>query len=385
MSSLETIGRDYDTSVDSVESPIEGTETLTANTWLAIALTLVVGVTTFHYATDASAVEFHNVYRRLYYVPIVIAAFSHGLRGGLGIAALCCVAYAPHAFFMEHGSPSPLIDKLLEMVLYLAIGGLTGWLVKRQMEVQQALEQSLEERDALEQSLVRAGKLSALGRLTSGLAHEIRNPLASIMGSAESLADEFDESHRKHRLAEVMITEIDRLNEVVSDFLSFARPTRPERQRIDPVAVAREVLELTRSRPQDVDAQIVFEPAEGAIEVTGDRGQISQVLLNLFLNAYDALEEADVEQPQITVRTRRSEVGGRTYACIGIRDNGPGIDPELREQVFDPYFTTRDEGTGLGLSISSRIVETHGGYIDLESRAGDGTTFWVCLPEEEER
>jgi signal transduction histidine kinase len=349
--------------------------------WLAVALLSVGAVTAFHYWTDSSAVEFHNVYRRLYYVPIVLAAFSHGVAGGLGVAALACVAYTPHAFLMAHGSPSPTIDKVLEMVLYLAIGGLTGWLVQRQVQIRRALERSLMERDELEQSLVRAGKLSALGRLTSGLAHEIRNPLASIMGSAESLAEEFDESHRKYRLSRVMLKEINRLNDVVSDFLSFARPTKPERRPIDPVDVAEEVVSLTSARARDVDVQVRIDAAPGQNTVQGDANQLSQVILNVLLNAYEALEASD-KLGRVTVTDAHRALGDRRYYCIGIRDNGPGIPTDQVDRIFDPYFTTRDDGTGLGLSISSRIVETHGGFMDVESHEQGGTTFWICLPEE---
>ncbi|MGM0557224.1 MAG: sensor histidine kinase [Myxococcota bacterium] len=349
--------------------------------WLAVALLGVIATSAFHYWTDSSAVEFHNVYRRLYYIPIVLAAFSHGVAGGLGVAALACLAYTPHAFFMTHGSPSPAIDKGLEMVLYMGIGGLTGWLVQRQVQIQHALERSLMERDELEESLVRAGKLSALGRLTSGLAHEIRNPLASIMGSAESLADEFDESHRKYRLSRVMLKEINRLNDVVSDFLSFARPNRPERRPVDPIQVAHEVVALTSARARDADVRVSVEPETGIREVEGDANQLSQVILNILLNAYEALETSQQPRRVTIVETRRT-LGDRRYYCLGIQDNGPGIPGEEVDRIFDPYFTTRDEGTGLGLSISSRIVETHGGFIDVETPDKGGTIFWICLPEE---
>ena len=351
-----------------------------ARAWLALSLVLVASVTSFHYWTDSSAVEFHNVYRRLYYVPIVIAAFSHGVSGGVGVAALACLAYTPHAFLMEHGSPSPAIDKVLEMVLYLAIGGLTGWLVQRQLEIRRALERSLHQRDALEESLVRAGKLSALGRLTSGLAHEIRNPLASIMGSAESLAAEFDESHRKYRLSQVMLNEINRLNDVVSDFLSFARPGTPERRPVDPFAVAEEVIELTSARARESDIEVEMDVHGGQIHVMADSNQLSQVVLNVLLNAYAALE--DTEPPRrVTIVSRDRSVGEREFCCLGIRDNGPGIPEPRRERIFDPYYTTRDDGTGLGLSISSRIVEGHGGFMEVDTELGEGTTLWICLPE----
>lgn len=366
--------------VDDVE-PDEGEGWSTA----VAATVLLVAITAFHYLTDPQLVEYHSVYRRLYYLPIVLFAFSYGMRGGLAAAVFACVAYFPHAFLLTHqGSPAGPSDKVLEMVLYLCIGGLTGWLVRRRRRVRGALRRSLAERDALEQKLVRAGKLSALGQLTGGLAHEIRNPLASILGSAESLAEEFDEDHPKHRLGQVMLEEIDRLNEVVEDFLAFARPGEPERVRADLREVAEEVRDLTarEAREREVAVEFQVEPGELVAEV--DRSQVSQVVLNLFLNAYQAFDrrEDPAGEPMVWVLAEERNISGTAYACLGIRDNAGGVDEEMREKIFDPYFTTRDEGTGLGLSISSRIVDAHGGFIDLEVDETAGrSTFWVCLPE----
>lgn len=349
-----------------------------------IALVLLLGVTAFHYLTDPQLVELHSVYRRLYYVPIVLFAFSYGWKGGVGAGLFACVAYFPHAFLMTHGSPAPPSDKILEMVLYLGIGGIAGWLVSRQRRVQRALEQSLRERDALEKSLVRAGKLSALGQLTSGLAHEIRNPLASIMGSAESLAEEFDEDHRKHRLGQVMLKEIDRLNSVVNDFLKFARPGEPQPGRADLLSVAEEVRELTEPQARKRDVRVEDEIVDQKLEVRADPGQVSQVVLNVFLNAYQAFDRSGsdgTEAPTVELHSKREPIGDREYVCLGVRDNAGGVPDDVRENMFDPYFTTREEGTGLGLSISSRIIDAYDGFIDVEVDDSAGqSTFWICLP-----
>ncbi|TDP63649.1 sensor histidine kinase [Bradymonas sediminis] len=350
---------------------------------LWIAAILIVGLTVVHYITDSHAVAFHNVYRRLYYIPIVLAAFSWGVKGGVGAAVISSVFYIPHAFFMTHADPSPAIDKVLEMVLYVGIGGLTGWLVSRQNEIRRALERSLAERDMLEESLVRAGKLSALGQLTSGLAHEIRNPLAAILGSAETLVAEFDPSHRKYRMGQLLLQEIDRLNRVVSDFLEFARPGEPQQMEVNPVALAKEVFELTAARARELDIAVDISHAEVPPRLLADPDQVRQVLLNFFLNAYQALEErasTDDFSPEIELLSEQRKVGARSYFCLGLRDNGPGVPGDIREKIFDPYFTTRLEGSGLGLSVSARIAETHGGFVDVTD-ASPGAIFWLCLPE----
>jgi signal transduction histidine kinase len=347
----------------------------------SVAVALIVLVTAFHYLTDPQAVEFHNVYRRLYYVPIVLAAFSHGLSGGVMAGVAASLAYLPHAFFMEHRDPAPAIDKVLEMVLYVGIGGLTGWLVGRQRDIQRALERSLEERDALEESLIRAGKLSALGQMTSGLAHEIRNPLASIMGSAEALVDEFDEDHRKYRMGQVLLTEIERLNDVVEDFLEFARPGAPDVAKADLHEVTGEVVELTAPQARDagVEVDVRVEPETW---VAADPSQLSQVLLNFLLNAYQAFERGEPPAGQaqcVTVKIESRSVGDSAFVCLGVRDNAGALDSADVERIFDPYVTGREGGTGLGLSVSSRIIEAQDGFIDVDAE-DEATTFWACIP-----
>ena len=350
---------------------------LNSKWWLAVAIGILVVLMILHYVTDPHAMVLHNVYRRAAYIPILIAAFSDGLRGGLLTAALATISYVPHAFFMiHHRDPTPDTDKALEIVLYLVIGGLTGWLVNRSRQARRELEQSLHERNALEEQLVRAGRMSALGQMMAGLAHEVRNPLASIMGGAETLAADFDERHRKHRIAQLLLKEVDRLNRVVSDFVRFAKPADPMPRDIDLLGVADEVRQLTAAEAASQGVEVSVEKTSGA-PVCADPDQLSQVVLNLMLNAFQALKDR-IEDKRVSVKHRRKDVAGTVYECVGIADNGAGIPDELQESVFDPYFTTRAEGTGLGLSVSNRIVDKHGGFIDVES-GDDSTTFWVCL------
>lgn len=341
-----------------------------------VAGALIVVTTLFHYLTDMHDVAFHNVYRRVYYVPIVLAAFAYGTRGGLAASLLAALAYMPHAFFMTHRDPAPAVDKVLEIVLYIGIGLLAGWLVDRQKRAQRQLEHSLERRDELETQLVRAAKLGALGNLTAGLAHEIRNPLASILGSAEALAGEFGPEHRKHKMGELLLKEINRLNKVVTDFLDFARPSELEVEIVEIPEVVGEVVQLTSHASREAGVEVDVQVKTG--RVRADRDQLAQVMLNLLLNAYQAVDEVD--EPCVRVVSRTRTMGGETYTCIGVADNGPGVDDEFVEKVFEPYYTSREGGTGLGLSISSTIMERHGGFLDLE-RDGDETIMWMCFPE----
>lgn len=347
----------------------------------AVAIALILLVSAGHYMTGVENVDFHNVYRRLYYVPVVLSAFAFGLRGGLFAALVVSLAYMPHAFFMaHHHDPAPAVDKVFEMILYFGVGGLTGWLVERERAIRRKLQNSLEERDALSKELVRAGKLSAMGELLSGVAHEVRNPLASIMGAAEALSRQVDEGGRAEKLVDLQLREIARLDRVVSSFLAFARTSEPQPVRCAISPLVEQVVELTRHHERE--GEISISPLLKGEEIFADADQITQVLLNLTLNAMQAAGE----QPfSIEFVHRETQVAAQHHTCIGVRDRGEGIEPEHLEQVFDPYYTTRDAGSGLGLSISSRLIEAHGGFIDVESVPGEETTFWICLPTGRER
>ncbi|MBU0553723.1 hypothetical protein KKF91_01925 [Myxococcota bacterium] len=335
---------------------------------LGVSLALMAAITLGHYLTNPAWVTSHNVYRRLYYLPVVLSAFGGGLRGGLGAALLVALAYVPHAFLLHHHrDPAPTMDKLMELLLYGLVGGLTGLLVERQRAARRALEAALAARDALEQELVRAAKLSALGSLLAGVAHEIRNPLASIMGAAEGLERRCPEGAR---LVALQLREIRRLQRVVDDFLAFAKPSPARRAPVSIQAAFEEAISLARHRSQA--ARFEIEPS-ATRQVWADRDQLTQVLLNLLLNAVDAAPHAP-----ITLRVAARVVAGRAYTCLGVADQGPGAP----QSCFDPYFTTKADGSGLGLSISNRIVERHGGFIQLDAAPGR-TVFWVCLPDEE--
>ncbi len=344
-----------------------------------LALGLIAAITLGHYLTGVQHVGSHNIYRRLFYLPVVLAAFSFGLSGGLGAALLSSLAYLPHAFFMssQHRDPAPTIDKLFEVLLYFAVGGLTGLLVEHQRKINRTLMVSIQERDALADELIRAGKLSALGELLAGVAHEIRNPLASIMGAAEGLALALPPEHSKQRLVELQLREIARLNRVVSDFLTFARPSLQARAHVSLRPLLEEIISLVQHHDEEAQFEIEI-PKEASI--WADRDQIAQVLLNLSLNSLAAQEEP----AQIRFCACTRSVVEQLHDCIGVEDRGPGIAKEDLDKIFNPYFSTKPTGSGLGLSISSRIVEAHGGFLDVESRPGR-TIFWICLPREEQK
>lgn len=359
------------------------TQLATSGVYLAIAI-----VTALHYSTGEHAHHLHDIYRRLYYIPIILAGFLHGFRGGLLAAAVVCIAYAPHATGHISHDPASTTQKGLEMLLYLAIGTLTGSLVSRLKGAQRQVESSAAELErslhqlretigqlrATEDELVRTARLAAVGRLSAGLAHEIRNPLASIQGSVELLADDFPSGHPKRRLLSVLLDEAHRLNDVLTRFLSFARPR--ELRKV-PMAILPEidaVIDLLQNQKEPTAARIqAWETGSGgSLDVLADREQVRQVLLNLLLNAVQAAgPEGDV---RIECQPDSSRV------VVRITDTGPGFTRDAIENAFTPFYTSKEKGTGLGLAISHRIVESHGGRIEVGNLPGGGAIVTIELP-----
>ncbi len=345
---------------------------------MGLAFLMTGCITVAHYITDSHDVAYHNVFRRLYYVPVVLAAFGMGLRGGLGAALVASLAYVPHAFFLEHHhDPAPTIDKVGEIVLYLVVGAMTGWLVEKEHRARLKLERTLAERAELERELVRAGKLSALGELLAGIAHEVRNPLASILGAAEGLQRHITEEGRARRLVELQLRELERLQRVVSNFLSFARTGSIKWEVFDVQKLVEEIIDLTQHQHDQGTFELSPE-LEGAT-MYADRDQIAQIVLNLTLNAIQCRGNTPFV---ITFLYRQRDIAGHPHDGLGVRDEGVGVEEEMREKIFEPFITTRDSGAGLGLSLSSRIAQAHQGFLELDA-TDDDTTFWLYLPQQE--
>jgi signal transduction histidine kinase len=344
---------------------------------------LIAAVSVLHYTTDPSLHRLHDIYRRLYYLPIILAAFAGGVRGGTVAAVIVCVLYWPHAFGHYTHDPGRPIEKVLEMVLYVVVGALTGLLVTREAAVKkrlrgtaESLEATLLEKERMEGELVRAAKLAAVGKLSAGLAHEIRNPLTSIKASAELLADDFPSGHPKGDLLDTLVKETVRLNRVLTRFLSFAKPLPMAKRELDPAEGITEVIALLRGREEeDEETRVRLRPVPpGVPAVKGDPDQLRQVFLNVILNALQASGESGRVEVDISHQKETDRV------VIAVEDEGPGFSAEALENLFTPFFTTREDGTGLGLAISHRIIESHGGRIRVSNKPEGGARVSIELP-----
>ena len=221
-------------------------------------------------------------------------------------------------------------------------------------------------------------RLAALGQMAAGLAHEVKNPLGAIKGAAQLLDDPEGGSELEPQAQEfigIILEEVERLDRVVGSVLDYARPSKGNPGVIDANAVVRRTLQVLR--PEGESTRVELELAENVPAVRADAEQLRQVLMNLVLNAQDCGASKIEVSTALRDRLGLSEA---KWVAIAVKDNGPGIAPEVRSNLFVPFFTTKDRGTGLGLAISQRMVEEMGGRIEVSSQPGQGATFTVVLP-----
>lgn len=228
--------------------------------------------------------------------------------------------------------------------------------------------------------LERQEKLATLGTLAAGIAHEIRNPLTSIKARLYTLGKHIKDNPRGCADADVIGEEIGRLERIVQDVLSFARPTEPQKAVLPADKPLREVHSLMAGTLEKSGVHLVLEPPEQRF-ISMDGALIKQVLINLIRNAAEATSNGGTVT--LRVRSSRAKLKGaeRPVAILEVADTGSGIPAEVEARLFDPFFTTKAAGTGLGLSIAARIVEKHGGVLQYQTQAGRGTTFGIVLPE----
>ena len=219
-------------------------------------------------------------------------------------------------------------------------------------------------------------RLAALGEMAAGLAHEIRNPLGAIKGAAQLLHPSGDVSEASEFLG-IIIEEANRLNRVVSQFLDYARPHRAELQPLDLNEVVRRTVQLLPPVPDGPPIEVQLQLDDTLPRVRGDAEQLRQVFLNLALNGLQSMPRGG--RLTIATSSRPARRGSPALVEVSFRDLGSGISSADMKNLFIPFFTTKEKGTGLGLPISQRIVESHGGRIEVRSRAGSGTTFSVIL------
>ncbi|MFZ0212022.1 MAG: ATP-binding protein [Candidatus Acidiferrales bacterium] len=347
----------------------------------------------------------NSSYWPIYFLPVVTAAIYFGPIGTLSWTAFASLAYCSYlipALYVEQyeitGSGYGILG--IRVLFFFLSAMLVNRFVmenRRQVARYQAVSETLAESNRkllqAQAEVRRAERLAALGQLTAGLAHEIRNPLGIIKGSAEMLTQKLQSSQPvAGELAGYISAEVNRLNALVTRFLDFARPSHLELHSIELPPLIDRALEVAQARYPHAPVTIVRRFAHNLPLVLADEQLCEQVFINLILNAYEAMGAHDgqdngvsgptPDQPKgtLSVSIRPDSKDGLSGVSIEIQDTGPGVSGDLREQIFNPFVTSKKTGVGLGLSIVAKIVDDHGGAIQLISEPGQGACFRVFLP-----
>jgi len=363
-----------------IGQPVASQDRWTRVRW-GVAIGAIAAISVAHYLTPASLFQLHVVYQRLYYIPILFGAFWFGLRGGVVLAVITSALYAPH--ILLHWSHAPLyrIDQFAEIMMFFVIATIAGFLsdsIRREREehrrTAEELARAYRQLQETFERLRLVDRLTALGTLSAGMAHEIKNPLGSIMGSIEILEAAVPADDERQEFVQILRKEIQRLSGIVSSHLDLVRPANPEREPHDLGQIASSVVELTckQATSQGVDLRVEIAPGIPTAMVDGQ--QIRQAILNLVINAIQALPEGG--NVRVVVDTCENRLR------VVVEDDGPGVEEQALREVFEPFFTTKSGGTGLGLSIAFGIADQHGGDLRVENLPGGGARFCLELPEE---
>jgi len=277
--------------------------------------------------------------------------------------------------FSEGRREEMITVKGTQKIIGLTISQLTG--IAESTKGFVVVFQDLTQIKRLETEIQQKEKWAAIGELSANIAHEIRNPLASLKGSVEMLREDSVSGNYKERLMEIALNEMERLNRIITDFLTYSRPAPPEKKNFDIHVLLDDTIELLKNVDQNKGRVSIKKNYEGDIAVVADPMKMRQVFWNLGINAVEAMPEGG----ELAVSTKDS--GGAI--SVTFEDSGTGIDEKHLEKLFYPFFTTKEQGTGLGLAIAYRIIEEHEGIIQVASKTGVGTTIEIKIPRSYEK
>ncbi|MDW7680592.1 MAG: ATP-binding protein [bacterium] len=356
--------------------------------WMLFIGLLIAMVAALHYTTPTKQHHFHELYRALFYLPIILSAFRFQLKGGITAAFAVIVIYLPHVVFQWGGDFLYNFSRFLEMLMYLVIGTVAGLLAQRESaerkKYQQAalelktsyhqLQKQSEKITEIEDRLRTSERLSILGELAATLAHEVRNPLGAIWGVVEILNDEYKSMDRNSEFLDLLNNEVKRLDQVVENYLMLGRRSDAIATKCNLFDLAHSVVLLLthKARKQNVKLNLSF--SNKNLYILSNELQFQQILINLILNSLTALPKGG----EIEIKGEASDHSVR----LSVVDNGKGIAPENLNEVFKPFFSTSETGTGLGLSIVKRIVEQNKWRLDIQSTVNHGTTVAIVFPAE---
>jgi two-component system sensor histidine kinase HydH len=346
---------------------------------IAVCAFLLIVVSVAHYLISPTHFFWHNVFQRLYYIPLLLAAAWFGLRGGLLAALVCAALYSPHIFLHWAHTQAYQISQAMELAMMFLLGAMAGVLSDRErIHRRRAEDLAIERDEALVNlrdtidSLRRADRLATLGTLAAGMAHELRNPLAAMTGAVEILENELPDQGTSAEFVSILRQEVERLNKVSGKYIDFARPQEPDLRTLDINECIQSAVELLLRSAAKARVEIRFIPAAGIPPALADSVQVHQALVNLLLNGVQSMPQGGVLE--VSVKADKAGV------CILVRDHGPGLPPGPAERIFEPFFSTKEGGTGLGLAVTRQIASAHGGRLTADGAPGGGAIFCLQLP-----
>ena len=317
-----------------------------------------------------------------FYLLTALHAFYYGYRSGMVVAAVCTVIYLLAGLRVSAIEPIDFLLRISFLFLIALPIGLLSVILRKDNEkiesLNRDLTESLESLKHLQGKLLEAEKLSALGRLSANVAHEIRNPLTAIGGFAKRLEKRLPEKTAEKEHAKIIVHEVARLERILRDTLTFSREAKFHLRHSDMndllVWTEAKFAELCREK----NLLLTVRPAPGLPSCIVDEDQIRQSLDNLVTNAIDAMTDGGT----LTLATKAEFENGTHYVVIDIADTGPGVSPESVKRIFDPFYSTKEigHGTGLGLSICKKIMEEHRGSIRVSAAPGGGAMFSLYIP-----
>jgi signal transduction histidine kinase len=321
----------------------------------------------------------HQIYQRSYYIPIVLAGYWFEIIGGLVTAVALTAVYLIHIWKDWAQNPDYSFQQYAEIAMYFVIAVLVGYLSQVQRKTRERLEKTGFELKAAYQKLNEtfdqlrhSDRLASLGRLSAGIAHEIRNPLGSIQGAVEILGQNLEKNDPKFEFAHIAKQEVSRLEKLTGEIVQFSKPAPPKRLRANWCDLVDDACRLCADQAQRQGVEIVNRIVSSGAAILVDPEQVKQVLINILINAIQAQSGGGIITIQGSVEEGES--------IISIQDNGPGIALEQLDSVFDPFYTTKSQGAGLGLSISYQLVRNNGGRIWVTSEPGRGACFHIAFP-----
>ena len=322
-------------------------------------IVFLVGITCFFaYWTGMQHRRHHILYQDLFFLPVMLSGLWFGLRGALATSMSITLVLIPSSIVHWRGFSPDDFNNIMEMILYNVVGGTLGALRDRE----KVKERNLRESESL----------AAMGRAVSGLAHDIKTPLIAIGGFTSWVKNHTEENSPCLEKLDIVIRETMRLENMVKDMLDFSRPLELHLEDGDIVPDLKECVAILESMAQDRNVTIRIESQEAIPSVLFDPMKIKQALINLIMNAIQASPEGGI----VTISSYQK----KSHCITDVSDHGCGIPLDKRESIFAPFFTTKREGTGLGLPIAKKIVEAHGGHMEVVDNPEKGITFRIFIP-----